>query len=159
MSVSDPECPGCLPGQTFDQETAENGRHPDAEWAADCQSAGTKRGPSGKVFLFRPSSNLPFEGSSKGIHANSLVDSVAQAAATVSEMLDTYRQPVLVEQFIDGDEVTVGMLGNSPVKVLGMMKIIPRNRANRFVYTVEVKRDWKNLVDYECSRASQRGDN
>jgi D-alanine-D-alanine ligase len=78
------------------------------------------------------------------------VDSATQAAATVSEMLETYRQPVLVEQFIDGDEVTVGMLGNSPVKVLGMMKIMPRKQSNRFVYTVEVKRDWKNLVDYEC---------
>ena len=65
-------------------------------------------------------------------------------------MLEIYRQPVMVEQFIDGDEVTVGMLGNSPAKVLGMMRILPRKQSNRFVYTVEVKRDWKNLVDYEC---------
>jgi len=91
-----------------------------------------------------------YEGSSKGIHPNSLVDSAKEAAQTVKEMLEIYRQPVLVEQFIDGVEVTVGMLGNSPAKVLGMMNILPRKQSNRFVYTVEVKRDWKNLVDYEC---------
>jgi D-alanine-D-alanine ligase len=91
-----------------------------------------------------------YEGSSKGIHPNSLVDSMEQVKSTVSDMLELYRQPVLVEQFIDGEEVTVGMLGNSPPKVLGMMSILPRKQNNRFVYTVEVKRDWKNLVDYEC---------
>jgi D-alanine-D-alanine ligase len=91
-----------------------------------------------------------YEGSSKGIHPNSLVDSMEEASRTASEMLDLYRQPVLVEQFIDGEEVTVGMLGNSPPRVLGMMSILPRKQSNRFVYTVEVKRDWKNLVDYEC---------
>jgi D-alanine-D-alanine ligase len=91
-----------------------------------------------------------FEGSSKGIHPNSLVDSVEEAIRTVTEMLELYRQPVLVEQFIDGEEVTVGILGNSPPKVLGLMSILPRKQSNRFVYTVEVKRDWKNLVDYEC---------
>jgi D-alanine-D-alanine ligase len=91
-----------------------------------------------------------YEGSSKGIHPNSLVDSPEEAILTISEMLELYCQPVLVEQFIDGDEITVGILGNSPPKVLGMMRILPRKQSNRFVYTVEVKRDWKNLVDYEC---------
>ena len=91
-----------------------------------------------------------YEGSSKGIHPNSLVDSMEQANRTVSEMLELYRQPVLLEHFIDGEEVTVGMLGNSPPKVLGMMRILPRKQSSRFVYTVEVKRDWRNLVDYEC---------
>jgi D-alanine-D-alanine ligase len=91
-----------------------------------------------------------FEGSSKGIHPNSLVDSVEEAIHAVTEMLELYRQPVLVEQFIDGEEITVGILGNSPPKVLGLMSILPRKQSNRFVYTVEVKRDWRNLVDYEC---------
>jgi D-alanine-D-alanine ligase len=91
-----------------------------------------------------------YEGSSKGIHPNSLVDSVEEAIRTVTEMLELYWQPVLVEQFIDGEEITVGILGNFPPKVLGLMSILPRKQSNRFVYTVEVKRDWKNLVDYEC---------
>jgi D-alanine-D-alanine ligase len=91
-----------------------------------------------------------YEGSSKGVHGKSLVDSVSQAEETVREMLAGYKQPVMVEQFIEGDEVTVGMLGNAPPYVLGMMRILPRKQKNRFVYSVEVKRDWRNLVDYEA---------
>jgi D-alanine-D-alanine ligase len=98
-----------------------------------------------------------YEGSSKGIHPNSLVDSKDGAVKTIGELLELYQQPMLVEQFIDGVEVTVGMLGNSPVKVLGMMSILPRKQSNRFVYTVEVKRDWKNQVDYECPAKLSEG--
>lgn len=101
-------------------------------------------------FPFPAIAKPAYEGSSKGIHANSLVDNPEQTKQTVGEMLELYRQPVMVEQFIIGDEITVGMLGNFPPKVLGMMRILPRKQSNRFVYTVEVKRDWKNLVDYEC---------
>ncbi|HXY74286.1 MAG TPA: ATP-grasp domain-containing protein [Dehalococcoidales bacterium] len=103
--------------------------------------------------------NFPFpaivkpiwEGSSKGVHNNSLVDNAAQAKNVVRELLDTYHQPVMVEQFIDGDEITVGVIGNQPdEKIVGMMKIIPRKQKSRFVYSVEVKRDWRNLVNYEA---------
>ena len=103
--------------------------------------------------------NFPFpaivkpiwEGSSKGVHNNSLVDNALQAKAIVKELLDTYSQPVMMEQFIDGDEITVGIIGNQPnEKIVGMMKIIPREQKSRFVYSVEVKRDWRNLVDYEA---------
>jgi D-alanine-D-alanine ligase len=91
-----------------------------------------------------------YEGSSKGVHPNSLVDSREQVTRTISEMLEIYQQPVMVEQFIDGDEVTVGVVGNSSTRVIGMMRILPRKQKERFVYTVEVKRDWRNLVDYEA---------
>ena len=103
--------------------------------------------------------NFPFpaivkpiwEGSSKGVHNNSLADNPSQAKEIVKELLDTYHQPVMVEQFIDGDEITVGVIGNQPnEKIVGMMKIIPRKQKARFVYSVEVKRDWRNLVDYEA---------
>jgi D-alanine-D-alanine ligase len=92
-----------------------------------------------------------WEGSSKGVHNNSLVDNASQAQAVVRELLNVYHQPVMVEQFIDGDEITVGIIGNQPnEKIVGMMKIMPRKQKSRFVYSVEVKRDWRNLVDYEA---------
>jgi len=96
------------------------------------------------------------EGSSKGIRLTSVVDNVRSLPAEVSRLLDCYQQPVMVEQFITGDEVTVGIIGNSPPKVLGMMRIMPRNKEKRFVYSLEVKRDYLNLVDYECP--AQLGD-
>lgn len=60
-----------------------------------------------------------------------------------------YRQPVMVEEFVDGDEVTVGIVGNAPPKLVGMMSILPKKKNKHFVYSVEVKRDYVNLVDYE----------
>jgi len=91
-----------------------------------------------------------YEGSSKGVHDKSLVDTEEQTYNVVGELLKVYEQPIMIEQFIDGDEVTVGVLGNSSEKsVLGMMRILPRKQQNKFVYSVEVKRDWRNLVDYE----------
>ena len=61
-----------------------------------------------------------FEGSSKGIRGRCLVDSAAEAVAAALRLADEYEQPVLVEEFIDGDEVTVGLVGNGArVEVLG----------------------------------------
>ncbi len=91
-----------------------------------------------------------FEGSSKGIRLTSVVDSASRAQEEVNHLLDVYRQPVMVEEFIAGDEVTVGIIGNSPPKVTGMMRILPRRKEKHFVYSLEVKRDYLNLVDYEC---------
>jgi D-alanine-D-alanine ligase len=90
------------------------------------------------------------EGSSKGIRLTSLASDIAQAEEEVGRILDDYRQPVMVEEFIDGDEVTVGVIGNSPPEVLGMMRVVPRQPVAHFVYSVEVKRDYVNLIDYEC---------
>lgn len=91
-----------------------------------------------------------YEGSSKGIRLDSIVNNPEQAAVTVARLLAYYHQPVMVEEFIVGDEVTVGIIGNSPPKVLGLMRILPRQNKAPFVYSLEVKREWKTLVDYEC---------
>lgn len=91
-----------------------------------------------------------YEGSSKGIRNTSLVSSPDQMSQAVNKLLSFYRQPVMVEEFIEGDEVTVGMLGNFPPRVLGIMRIIPKKNQKNFVYSLEVKRDWKALVEYEC---------
>jgi D-alanine-D-alanine ligase len=90
------------------------------------------------------------EGSSKGIRLGSVVENSKQAQAEVIRILDSYCQPVMVEEFIVGDEVTVGITGNSPAQILGLMHILPKNKNGHFVYSLEVKRDYKNRVRYEC---------
>jgi D-alanine-D-alanine ligase len=91
-----------------------------------------------------------WEGSSKGIRLNSLVKDPQQAESMVSDLLKQYQQPVIIEEFIAGEEVTVGMIGNSPPRILGVMRIVPRQKGINFVYSLEVKRDYEKLVDYEC---------
>lgn len=90
-----------------------------------------------------------YEGSSKGIRAKCLVESAPQLGPLVADLLGAYRQPVLVEEFIIGDEVTVGMVGNDPARVIGAMRILPQAATDRFIYSLEVKRDFERRVRYE----------
>lgn len=53
-----------------------------------------------------------WEGSSKGIAEANLVRDPHAAVARARHLLDTYRQPVLAEQYLPGDEFTVAVLGN-----------------------------------------------
>jgi D-alanine-D-alanine ligase len=101
-----------------------------------------------------------YEGSSKGILANSIVLDMAQLERSLAELYEVYRQPVLVEEFIDGDELTVGVLGNRPPQVMGIMRVLPRSAApGPFVYSLEVKRDWQRRVRYECPAQLSPADN
>jgi len=91
-----------------------------------------------------------FEGSSKGIRLTSRADTARRARSVTRELLEKYNQPVLIEQYIEGDEVTVGVVGNSPPVIVGIMRVLPKKKFKTFVYSLEVKRDWRNLVEYEC---------
>jgi D-alanine-D-alanine ligase len=91
-----------------------------------------------------------WEGSSKGIRNRCLVTSVDQLGPTVAELWTGYGQAVLIEEFIAGDEITVGLVGNDPPQVLGVMRVVPKERVENFVYSLEVKRDFRRLVEYEC---------
>jgi D-alanine-D-alanine ligase len=98
-----------------------------------------------------------YEGSSKGIRLGSRAETVAQTTEVTAGLLEHYRQPVMIEEFITGDEVTVGMLGNSPPTLLGIMRVLPKQNNTRFVYSLEVKREWEQLVNYECPARLDKG--
>ncbi len=92
-----------------------------------------------------------FEGSSKGIHQNSRVESPSELAQALQALFRAYHQPALVEQFIPGTEVTVGVVGSAPPRVLAVMEVVPQTGlAEAFMYTLEVKRQWRDLVSYRC---------
>ncbi len=92
-----------------------------------------------------------FEGSSKGVRRSSRAESPAEAQAMIHFVTGTYRQEALVEEFVSGPEATVGILGNGSPRVVGILEIVPRNvRVEEFVYSLEVKRDWENQVEYRC---------
>jgi D-alanine-D-alanine ligase len=100
-----------------------------------------------------------FEGSSKGILTSSVLYDGASLRRALEQLHEMYRQPVLVEEFIAGDELTVGVVGNDPPQVLGIMRVLPRQPgAQPFVYSLEVKRDWQRQVRYECPAALSRDD-
>ena len=83
------------------------------------------------------------EGSSMGITKSSLCRTPEELQAVVAQ-LEKYG-PVLVEEFLPGDEYTVGIVQGD---VLGVMQVVPRSQEPDFVYSIDVKRDYLNLVDY-----------
>lgn len=95
-----------------------------------------------------------FEGSSKGVRLASRAATPVEAREMVRFVTEEYRQEALVEEFIGGPEATVGILGNERPRVVGIMEIVPKTmRTEEFVYSLEVKRDWKNRVEYRCPPA------
>jgi len=105
---------------------------------------------NGSDFPFPAIVKPAYEGSSKGIRFTSVVEGSKQAIEVIEDLLERYHQPVIIEEFITGDEVTLGIIGNSQPNVLGIMRILPKRTDGYFVYSLEVKRDYLNLVNYEC---------
>jgi D-alanine-D-alanine ligase len=91
-----------------------------------------------------------WEGSSKGIRSKCLVDRPEDLPAVVDSLRQDHRQPILVEEFIAGDEITVGIVGNEAPQIIGIMRVVPQRDRGRFIYSLEVKRDWEQRVRYEC---------
>jgi D-alanine-D-alanine ligase len=94
------------------------------------------------------------EGSSKGIFTDSVVWDDASLQARAKKILDLYHQPALVEEYIWGREVTVGIVGDPP-RILGVMEVLASSRKDKdevawTIYSLEAKRDWKNSVNFSC---------
>lgn len=90
------------------------------------------------------------EGSSMGVRVTSRVADRDALMAEAQRCLSAYRQAVLVEQYLPGIEVTVGIRGSGDrARVLGSMEIAPASGAAAdFVYGLESKREYQKLVRY-----------
>jgi D-alanine-D-alanine ligase len=89
------------------------------------------------------------EGSSKGVSAHSLVRSAGELPVACRAMLERYRQPVLVEVFLAGREVTVGIVGHDAgARVVGVMEVSFTERAETAAYTALNKEEYRERVRY-----------
>lgn len=93
------------------------------------------------------------EGSGRGIHQNSLVYNENSLKAKVREELLKYNPPIMITEYIDGREFTVGVLGNrGNLKVLPILEIsfdnLPKNFAK--FYSFEVKSEYGHKTIYKC---------
>lgn len=64
-----------------------------------------------------------FEGSSIGITSKSVCENDKELKEDVEKLFQRFKRPVMVEEFIEGTEVTVGVMGNFPPQVLPPMEI------------------------------------
>jgi D-alanine-D-alanine ligase len=92
------------------------------------------------------------EGSSKGVSAHaSVCDDEESLRGVVRELIERYRQPALIEDYIAGREFTVGLLGDKRPRVLPPMEILFKDKENpRPVYDFQIKQEWEKHVYYEC---------
>jgi D-alanine-D-alanine ligase len=87
------------------------------------------------------------EGTGKGITDKSLVQNASELENMVRWILDEFRQPALVEEYLPGREFTVGVVGYGDNAVaIGGMEVIC---ANNLPYSVEVKENYENYCTYK----------
>ena len=92
------------------------------------------------------------EGTGKGVSPRSKAAEPAALAAVCAELLDRYRQPVLVETYLPGREFTVGILGDgADARALGVLEIELLADAEPEVYGYVNKERCEDLVRYRLA--------
>jgi D-alanine-D-alanine ligase len=93
------------------------------------------------------------EGSSKGISDISIVKSAKELRELAKKNITLYNEAMLAEEYIEGREFTVGILGNGKeTKVFPPMEIVYKKETQEsyHVYSYTVKQNYKEYVKYEC---------
>ncbi|PIY20689.1 MAG: D-alanine--D-alanine ligase [Deltaproteobacteria bacterium CG_4_10_14_3_um_filter_60_8] len=89
------------------------------------------------------------EGTGKGVTQASKIKSREQLLRVGQELLTSFSQPVLVEEFLPGREFTVGVLGTgSAARSIGVMEVVLLPRADAEVYSYRNKQEFVDLVEY-----------
>jgi D-alanine-D-alanine ligase len=87
------------------------------------------------------------EGTGKGITRKSLVKSYQELSEMVSWILNEFKQPALVEEYLPGREFTVGIAGYGDEAIaIGGMEVIC---ADNLPYSVEVKENYQDFCTYK----------
>lgn len=104
--------------------------------------------------------NLPYplfakpiaEGTGKGINANSKITDKEQLKEVCDNLLTEFKQPVLIETFLSGDEFTVGITGTGDeAKVIAVMEIILGDKAEAEIYSYSNKDNYEDRVTYRLA--------
>jgi D-alanine-D-alanine ligase len=92
------------------------------------------------------------EGTSKGIDERSIVKSAADLDAVCRALLERYSQPVIVETYLPGREVTVGVIGTGKnARIAGVLEVVLKEHAEQSVYSYKNKEQCEELVEYRLA--------
>ncbi len=95
------------------------------------------------------------EGTGKGIDASSKILDRQTLMTACAGLLQRYRQPVLVERFLPGREMTVGIWGTgAKAEVIGALEIVLNSEAEPEVYSYVNKERCEELVEYRLVSAA-----
>lgn len=86
------------------------------------------------------------EGTGKGISQRSLVNNQTELEKLCRNLFARYNQPLLVEEYLPGKEVTVGIVGSgNKANAIGVMEVI---MAEENIYSYQVKENYEQKVQY-----------
>lgn len=90
------------------------------------------------------------EGTGKGITAKSKIRNKKELFEVCEYLIKTFKQTVLVEEFLPGREFTTGIIGTGEkAKVIGSMEVILLENAEPDVYSYANKDDWIGKIEYK----------
>jgi D-alanine-D-alanine ligase len=92
------------------------------------------------------------EGTGMGINGDSVVRDESQLRRQLRWLIETYGQPALVEEYVEGREITVGLLGNRQLRILPPLEVdlstCPPEEHG--IYTSRIKSELPHLPRYLC---------
>lgn len=92
------------------------------------------------------------EGTGKGINAASKIKTQSELVSVCRNLLNIYKQPVLVETFLPGREFTVGIVGTAEeARAIGTMEVVLNGDAEPDVYSYVNKEKCEVLVTYQLA--------
>lgn len=92
------------------------------------------------------------EGTSKGCDLESRVHDLDELRMVSSRLRKRFRQPVIVEPYLDGEEFTVGVIGNGrSAHVLGVARIFMMEGADPDIFTLRNKERQDELCRFEVA--------
>ncbi len=90
------------------------------------------------------------EGTGKGIDATSKIHNKEELDTVCKSLLTKYKQPVLVETYLEGREFTVGIVGTGKdAKAIGACEVILKTDAEANAYSYYNKENCEDLVIYQ----------
>jgi D-alanine-D-alanine ligase len=89
------------------------------------------------------------EGTGMGIDERSRIANRAELRAVCERLLERFRKPVLVEEYLPGREFTTGLIGTgADARVIGTMEVRIRAEVGPVDYSYEMKEHCERWVDY-----------
>ena len=89
------------------------------------------------------------EGTSIGITQKSKVENNEELVRAVKRVISSYRQPALIEEFVDGDEYTVGIIGDYIFPILKVpFGDLPDNPVIRDPHVKDIETPFMTVMSY-----------
>ncbi len=92
------------------------------------------------------------EGTGMGISSSSIVHDEGELRHQVCWVIETYQEPALVEEYIEGREITVGLLGNEQLHLFPPLEVdfSPCPAEEQGIYTSRIKSELYHAPRYLC---------